>query len=324
MMLVILDGYTLDHDGHLWDVLRQYGEVRLYPRSTPAEVIERAAGASILITNKARVGANVIAAAGDLRFIAVSATGYDCVDVEAARRRSIPVANVPIYGTDSVAQWVMSLLLHLCQPVAVHAEAVRAGEWSRSPDFCFWKAPLIELAGKTMGIVGPGRIGRRVGELARAFGMDVIASGRASTAAPTPPSLPRVSLAELARRADVISLHCPLTAETAGIIDRAFLAQVKPGTYLINTARGGLIVEQDLADALNERRLAGAAVDVVSAEPVRSDNPLLQAHNCVITPHIAWATLEARRRLLDATIANVASFLAGRPTHVVNGVVAPS
>jgi glycerate dehydrogenase len=225
---------------------------------------------------------------------------------------------VPEYGTDSVAQFVFALLLELCHHVGRHADAVHAGEWARSPDFSFWRTPLSELAGKTLGIVGFGRIGRRVGEIAHAFGMGVLAHSLSRSAAPEYEPFAWADLDDLFARADVISLHCPLTAETAGLVNRERLRLVKPGAFLINTSRGGLVVEEDLAMALNEGRLAGAAVDVVSREPIKPDNPLLVARNCLITPHIAWATRQARRRLLEATVANVASFLRGSPTNVVN------
>jgi glycerate dehydrogenase len=318
MKIVVLDGRTLAADGNSWAALDQLGEVEVHARSSEAEVLARSRPAGILITNKALVSAAVIEQSSDLRFIAVSATGYDCVDVEAARRRGIPVANVPEYGTNSVAQFVFALLLELCHRAGLHADAVRVGEWEKSPQFCFWKTPQIELAGKTLGIVGFGRIGRRVAELARAFGMNVLVTGRSRSIPEDRPSIAAVELDDLFARSDVITLHCPLTAETAGLVNRQRLALVKPGAFLINTARGGLVVEADLADALNGGRLAGAAVDVVSREPIRPDNPLLTGRNCLITPHIAWATREARKRLLDATIANVAAFLSGKATNVVN------
>jgi glycerate dehydrogenase len=318
MKIVVLDGHTLSADGNSWDPLAALGAVEVYDRSTAAEVHLRARDAAVLIVNKAPVPATVIEQSAALRFIAVTATGFDCVDGAAARRRGIPVANVPEYGTRSVAQFVFALLLELCHHVGLHAQAVRAGEWSQTPEFSFWKTPLVELAGKVMGIVGLGRIGNGVGELAHAFGMEVLASGRTRIAPPAYRPFAWVELDELFARADVLSLHCPLTADTAGLANGARLRLVKPGAFLINTARGGLVVEADLAAALNDGRLAGAAVDVVGHEPILPDNPLLTARNCLITPHIAWATREARRRLRDATVANVASFLAGRPTNVVN------
>jgi glycerate dehydrogenase len=319
MKIVVLDGRTLNADGNSWTALHELGEVEIHDRSSGDEVMLRSREAAVLITNKAPVSAAVIEQAPLLRFIAVSATGFDCVDVGSARRRGIPVANVPEYGTDSVAQLVFALLLECCHHVGLHAEAVRAGEWSRSPEFCFWKTPLIELAGKTMGIVGFGRIGRRVGELAHAFGMDVLAHSRSPGVPPPYQRFTWAGMEELFRQADVISLHCPLTPETAGLVRRERLDLMKPSAILINTARGGLVVEADLTEALNQGRLAAAAADVVGSEPIRPDNPLLTARNCLITPHIAWATREARRRLLAATVANVASFLAGRPTNIVNG-----
>jgi glycerate dehydrogenase len=318
MKIVVLDGYTLGADGNTWDALGALGEVEIFDRSSPAEVGERSRAAAVLVTNKALVPAEVIEQAPLLRLIAVSATGFDCVDAAAARLRGVLVANVPEYGTDSVAQLAFALLLELCHYTGLHADAVRAGEWARSPDFCFWKRPLIELAGKTLGVIGFGRIGRRVGELAHAFGMAVLAHGRSRRPNPEYQPFAWADLDELFARSDVISLHCPLTAETAGLVNRERLRQVRREALLINTARGGLVVEEDLAEALNEGRLAGTAVDVVSREPIRADNPLLTARNCLITPHVAWATREARRRLLDATVANVANFLAGRPTNIVN------
>lgn len=318
MKIVVLDGYTLAADGNSWDALLPLGDVTIHDRSSAEEVAERARPATVVIANKARMTAEVIAGCPALRCIAVTGTGYDCVDVAAASRANIAVCNVPEYGTDSVAQFAFALLLELCHQVGAHSRAVTAGEWGRSPDFCFWRTPSIELAGRTMGVIGHGRIGRRVGELAHAFGMNVVAFSRSRGAAPAYQPFEWMGLDELFACADVISLHCPLSAETAGLVNRARLQLVRPHAFLINTSRGGLIVEKDLADALLESRLAGAAVDVVSIEPIRPDNPLLSARNCLITPHIAWATREARQRLLKATIANVANFLAGRPTNVVN------
>jgi glycerate dehydrogenase len=318
MKIVVLDGYTLAADCNSWAALEKLGEVDVYDRSTAAEVLLRSRNATVLITNKAMVPAAVIDGSPELRFIAVSATGFDCVDIGAASRRRIAVANVPEYGTDSVAQLTFALLLELCHHVGLHADAVRAGQWSRAPDFCFWRTPLVELVGKTLGIVGFGHIGRRVGELAHAFGMTVLAHSPSRTGAPQYEPFVWADLDELFARADVISLHCPLTPVTAGLVNRRRLQLVKPGAFLVNTSRGGLVVESDLAEALNLGLLAGAAVDVVSQEPIGQDNPLLTARNCLITPHIAWATREARRRLLEATVANVANFLAGRPTNVVS------
>jgi glycerate dehydrogenase len=318
MKIVVLDGRPLAEDRAAWTGLDHLGEIEFHLYSSPNDVAVRARGAAVLITNKAPIPAKLIEELPELRFITMTATGFDCVDVAAARRRGIPVSNVPIYGTQSVAQFVFAALLELCQHVAKHAEAVTAGEWTSQPDFSLRKTPLIELAGKTMGIVGLGRIGRRVGELARAFGMSVLAYDLVPQASSAEGPVTWCELDDLFARSDVISLHCPLTPQTAGLVNRERLRVVKPTAFLINTARGALVVEKDLAEALNAGRLAGAAVDVVSQEPIRPDNPLLGARNCLVTPHIAWATTEARARLMEVTVANVAAFLAGSPINVVN------
>lgn len=318
MKIVILDGRTLAPEREAWAGLDHLGEVVYHDVSTAEQILVRAGGATILATNKTPIRQAVIDRLPDLRFITVLATGYDCVDLAAARQRAIPVSNVPVYGTPNVAQYVFALLLELCHHVVLHAEAVQAGEWARQPDFSLRKTRLVELDGKTMGIAGYGRIGQRTGAIARAFGMNVLAYDPAPhpTAASDP--VEWVDLDDLFARSDVISLHCPLTEQTKGLVNRQRLGLCKPGAFLINTARGGLIVEADLADALNAGRLAGAAVDVVSTEPIRTDNPLLAARNCLITPHIAWATDEARARLMETTVANVAAFLAGKPINIVN------
>jgi glycerate dehydrogenase len=317
MKIVVLDGHPLSEGGITWSALAALGSVEVYDHSTTDEIRLRSRGANVLITNKAPITADVMEQSPALRLIAVSATGFDCVDLAAARRREILVSNVPEYGTASVAQFVFALLLELCHHVAMHAQAVREGEWSRATEFSFWKTPLIELVGKTLGIVGFGRIGRRVAELGQAFGMAILAQDTFRSQ-PLAGAFEWADMDQLFARADVVSLHCPLTPETAGLVNRERLQRMKPTAFLINTSRGGLVVEADLANALNEGKLAGAAVDVVCQEPIRPDNPLLTARNCLITPHIAWATRDARRRLMDATIANVANFLSGRPTHVVN------
>jgi glycerate dehydrogenase len=316
--IVILDGRPLAPDLAAWTGLDQLGEVEYHDFTLPEDVPARARGATVLVTNKAPIRAPLIETAAELRFITVTATGYDCVDVTAARQRGIPVSNVPEYSTQSVAQFVFALLLELCEHVAKHAEAVKAGEWTSQPDFALRKTPLYELAGKTMGVVGLGRIGRQVAVIAEALGMTVLASKSSRPSSSSGSPIVRCDLDELFARCDVISLHCPLTAETAGLVNRQRLARVKPTAFLINTARGALVVEPELAEALNHGRLAGAALDVVSQEPIRNDNPLLGARNCLITPHIAWATEEARARLMEATVANVAGFLAGQPINVVN------
>jgi glycerate dehydrogenase len=251
-------------------------------------------------------------------FVAITATGYNLVDLGAAERRGVVVSNVPEYGTQTVAQFTMALLLELCHHVGAHWRSVAAGDWARCPDFGYWLTPQIELAGKTMGIVGAGRIGRQVASLARAFGMQVLAAGRPGGAVSAEPFDRACPIEQLFEASDVVSLHCPLAPDTEGLVERSRLARMKREALLINTSRGGLVVERDLAEALNSGALAGAAVDVVSVEPIREDNPLLSARNCLITPHMAWASREARRRLLAATVANVEAFLAGTPKNVVS------
>lgn len=318
MRIVVLDGQTLNPGDNPWTSIGALGELTVYDRTPPALIAERAAGAEIVLTNKTPLRADALARLPALRFIAVLATGYDIVDGAAARARNIPVANVPEYGTASVAQHVFALLLELASHVGEHDTAVKAGEWSAAADFCFWKTPPVELAGLTMGIVGLGRIGRRVAALAEAFGMEVLTARRAGRADAGEQLYPEADIETVFAHADVVSLHCPLTAANARFVNRDLLQRMKPTAFLINTARGGLIDEPALAAALAAGVLAGAAVDVVSAEPIRPDNPLLHAPRCVLTPHIAWASLAARRRLMQTTVHNVAAFLAGRPINVVN------
>jgi len=316
--IVVLDGRTLNSDRKAWSALDPLGEVSYFEVSQPEEVLERASGATILVTNKHPLRRDLIAKLPDLKFITVTATGFDCVDLDAARERGIPVSNVPEYSTYSVAQFAFGLLLELCLRVGLHDEAVKAGEWTNQPDFSLRKTPLVELAGKTMGIAGYGRIGRRVADVASAMGMKVVAYRPSGKADREGDVVATCTLDELFERADVVSLHCPLTDKTRGMVNRERLRRAKPTTMLINTARGALVVEQDLADALNAGEIAGAAVDVVTREPIPADNPLLKARNCIITPHIAWTTNEARERLLDASIDNIKAFLDGKPVNVVN------
>jgi glycerate dehydrogenase len=318
MKIVVLDGYTLNPGDLSWDGLRAIGELEVFDRTAGDLIVTRAGNADIVLTNKTPLSAQSLGQLKKLRYIGVLATGYDVVDVGAARELNIPVTNIPIYGTASVAQFTFALILELCHPPAIHAAATRAGEWSRSPDFCFWKAPLVELSGKTIGIIGLGRIGRRVAEIAVAMGLRVIGADELKGAVPDWPGFRWCQVDELLAEADIVSLHCPLLPQTRGIINAASLARMKPSAILINTSRGPLIVDQDLADALNNGRLAGAAVDVLSVEPPPADNPLLRARNCIVTPHIAWATKEARTRLLDTAVANLRSFLDGHPVNVVN------
>ncbi len=318
MKIVVLDGYTLNPGDLSWDGLRTIGEVEIFDRTAEDLILARAEQAEIVLTNKTPLSAQCLRQLKMLRYIGVLATGYDVVDAGAARELNIPVTNVPTYGTASVAQFTFALILELCDPPAIHAAATRAGEWSRCPDFSFWKTPLVELAGKTMGIIGLGMIGRRVGEIAVAMGLRVIAADEVRGAVPDWPGFRWCEVDELLAQADIVSLHCPLLPQTRGIINAVSLARMKPSALLINTSRGPLVVDQDLADALNAGRLAGAAVDVLSVEPPPPDNPLLRARNCIVTPHIAWATREARTRLLDTAVANLRAFLEGHPVNVVN------
>lgn len=317
MKIVILDGYCENPGDLSWESLEALGELTVYDRTAPEDVIARIGDADIVYTNKTPIPEAAFAACPNIKLVSVLATGYNIVDCAAARKRGIPVCNVPGYSTASVAQLTFALLLELCHHVGHHSDAVHAGRWTSSKDFCFWDYPLVELDGKTLGIIGFGTIGRAVGKIARAMGMQVLATGSRPTEEGRQIA-EYVELEELLQRSDVISLHCPLFPATAGIINKDNIAKMKDGAMLINTARGGVIVEQDVTDALNSGKLAGAAMDVVSAEPIAADNPLLQAKNCIITPHIAWAPLEARQRIMSISTDNLKAFLAGAPIHVVN------
>jgi glycerate dehydrogenase len=322
MRIVVLDGQMLNPGDLSWDELARLGSLEVHDRSAPEEAVPRAAGAEIVLTNKTHLDAASIAALPALRFIGVLATGYDVVDVRAARARGIAVANVPEYSTDSVAQHTIALLLELANAVGEHDRAVHEGEWERSIDFCFWRRTLVELAGLRFGVIGFGLIGRRVGALANAFGMQVLAGGRSkqgppASAAPYP--FEWRTIEDLLPEADVVSLHCPLTPESRHLVDAKFLERMRRSAFLINTARGGLVDEAALAAALAAGTIAGAAVDVASTEPIAAQNPLLHAPRCILTPHIAWATRAARARLMATSVANVRAFLAGTPTNVVNG-----
>jgi glycerate dehydrogenase len=318
MRIVILDGHAINPGDLSWDALRELGSLEVFDRTAEGVIVPRAREAEVLLTTRTPLSRQTLAQLKRLRYIGEMFTGYDEIDLKAARELNIPVTNVPTYGTASVAQLVFALLLEHCHNVALHSAATHAGEWSRSPDFSFWKAPLIELQGKAMGIVGFGRIGRHVGEIAVAMGMLVIASSPARKDAPGWPGFRWSNVDELLSAADVVSLHCPLLPQTRGMINTASLSKMKRDAFLINTSRGPLVVEQDLADALNDGRLAGAAVDVLSSEPPTLDNPLLHAKNCIVTPHIAWATKEARIRLIESVVTNLRAFLDGRPVNVVN------
>jgi len=314
--IVVLDGYCLNPGDLSWERLEELGNCTIYHRSDPEHIAVRLGDANIVLTNKAALGQSVLANHSALKYIGVTATGYNIVDVQAARELGILVTNVPSYGTASVAQMVFAHLLNLTQRVADHAQSVRQGRWAESPDWCFWDFPLLELEGMTMGIVGYGRIGRATAQLASAFGMRVLAHSRSPIAASE--EVRAVDLETLFRESDVVSLHCPLTPVTAQLVNREQLALMKASAFLINTSRGQLVDESALADALNSGRLAGAGLDVLEIEPPSDRNPLYTAKNCFITPHIAWATRSSRQRLLDAAIDNVAAFLRGRPQNVVN------
>ena len=317
MRIVVLDGYTLNPGDLSWSELEALGACSFHDRTGPSQVVDRARDAQIVLTNKVALGREQIDQLAELQYIGVLATGYNIVDTQAARQRGILVTNVPTYSTDSVAQMVFAHLLNLTQRVAHHGRSVAEGRWSESEDFCYWDHPLIELAGLTMGIVGFGRIGRATARLAAAFGMRVVAYD-VITPSNVPDDVEIVELDELFRTADAVSLHCPLTPDTQELVNRDRLALMKKTAYLINTSRGPLIDEPALAEALNAGRLAGAGLDVLSVEPPKPDNPLLTARNCIITPHIAWATKADRSRLLDTVVSNVKAFVEGSPKNVVN------
>lgn len=319
MRIVVLDGHTLNPGDNPWDELAALGEFTVYDRTSGAQAIERARDADILIVNKVPLSADTIAQLPKLKYIGILATGYDIVDLAAAGKRGIPVCNVAAYGVDSVAQHVMALLLELCRGTALHDASVKAGEWAKAPDWCYWKKPQIELSGLTMGIVGFGNNGRKVGELAHAFGMSVIAHTVPEGPPPAYAPFRFVGMDELFRESHVVSLHCPLTDETRHLVNAGRIRTMRKGAFVLNTARGPLINEADAAAALHSGQLGGLGVDVLSVEPPQQDNPLLKAPNTLITPHIAWATLNARKTMMRIATDNVRAFLAGKPQSVVNG-----
>jgi glycerate dehydrogenase len=316
--IVVLDGHTVNPGDLAWASLEALGELAVHERTPPELIVERALGAEVLVTNKTRLGEEVLAALHGLVGISVLATGFNVVDARAARERGVVVCNVPAYSTASVAQHTVALLLELVSHVGLHAASVRDGEWARSVDFCYWKQPIRELAGETLGIVGFGTIGRRVAVLGQALGMRVIATP-SRRPEPPPPDVSSVELDVLFREADVVSLHCPLTESTRRLVRRERLVTMRKGALLVNTARGDLVDEAELAWALSTGVVAGAALDVLSAEPPPPEHPLLSAPNCIVTPHQAWTSRAARGRLLAVTAENVAGILAGRPQNVVNG-----
>jgi glycerate dehydrogenase len=323
MKIVVLDGYTLNPGDLSWEGFEKLGDLKVYDRtaydlSNSELVIDRGRDADAILLNKTLLNRDMMDHMPYLKYVGVLATGFNIVDVEAAREKGITVTNIPTYGTNAVAQMAIALLLELCHHVGSHSDAVANGEWESNPDWSFWKYPLVELAGKTMGIIGYGRIGRTVGGIAKALGMKVIAMANSPDPSLEDDMMRYGNLEELLRESDVISLHCPLTESTQGIINKDTIAKMKDGVMIINNSRGQLIVEEDLRDALNSGKVAGAALDVVSSEPIKSDNQLLQARNCIITPHISWAPKEARTRLMDLALENLKRYLESSPINVVN------
>ncbi len=317
MKIVILEASAVNPGDLSWDVLNQFGEVTLYDRTDPAEAVARIGDAQIVLINKTPITAELLDSCPSVKLICVQATGYNVVDCDAAKARGVTVCNVPAYGTDAVAQFTFSLLLELCNRVGHHDRMVHDGAWCRCPSFCFWDTPQMEIAGKAIGIVGFGRIGRAVGKIANAFGMKVLAYNR-SRCAEGEAIATYVDLDTLLSSSDIVSLHCPMTPETAGLINAQTIAKMKDGAILLNTARGAIINEQDVADALKQGKLRGAAMDVVSQEPMAQDNPLLDAPNCIITPHMAWTPVESRQRIIDCNVQSIQGFLNGKPVNTVN------
>ncbi len=318
MKIVILDGYTENPGDLSWKDFEDLGELTVYDRTKEEDIAKRIGDADVVYTNKTPISRATLDVCPNVKFIGVLATGYNVVDVDAAKERNIPVANIPTYGTDAVSQYAIALLLEMCHHVGEHSVAVHNGEWTNNADWTFWKHPLIELSGKTMGIIGFGRIGQGTGRIAEALGMKVLAFDAYKRPELISETCQYVELDELLSQSDVISLHCPLFKETEGIINKDNIAKMKDGVKIINTSRGPLIVEEDLKDALNSGKVSWAAVDVVSSEPIKADNPLLHAKNIYITPHIAWAPKESRQRLMDIAVDNLKAFIDGNPVNIVN------
>lgn len=318
MKIVVLDGYTENPGDLSWDALGELGTLKVYDRTPLDKIIERIGEAEVIFINKVPISSETIKACPNLKFIGVLATGYNVVDAAAAKEAGIIVSNIPTYGTDAVAQFAIALLLELCHHIGEHSNCVKAGDWTNSQDWCFWNYPLIELAGKTMGVIGFGRIGQRTAEIAKAFGMKILAYDEYQNSALESEFCKYVTLDELLKNSDVISLHCPLTPSTQGMINKESIAKMKEGVLIINDSRGQLIVEEDLRDALNIGKVAGAALDVVSTEPINMNNPLLAAKNCIITPHIAWAPKESRQRLMNIAVDNLKAYMDEAPINVVN------
>ena len=320
MKIVVLDGYTLNPGDLSWKGLAALGDLKVYDRTEndDQKIIDAIEGADIVFTNKTPLPGVVLKSVSTVKYIGVLATGYNIVDVNTAKEKGIVVTNVPTYGTMAVAQMTMALLLEMCHHVGEHNRAVKNGDWSNSKDFCFWNFPLIELEGKTMGIIGFGRIGQATAKLAQAFGMNILTYGSRKRSELESDTCKYTDLDELLEKSDVVSLHCPLTEETEGLVNSSNISKMKDGVMIINTSRGALVVEHDLKEALNSRKVLYAAVDVVSKEPIEENNVLLQAKNCIITPHIAWASKEARSRLMRTAVDNLKAFLENRPVNVVN------
>lgn len=318
MKIVVLDGYALNPGDLSWEGIKEMGDVVVHDRTSPDQIVERSRGADVLFTNKTPVREAVIRQLADLKFIGVLATGYNIIDVKAAREKGVIVSNIPDYGSYSVAQLTLALLLELCHHVQRHSDSVHEGKWASSKDWCFWDYPLVELAGKTMGIIGFGSIGQKVGDMATAFGMKLLGTARRQSDQSHRKNFRWADIGELLEESDVVSIHCPLTPDTEGMINAQSLRRMKKHAFLINTSRGPIIVDQDLADALNDGVISGAGIDVLSVEPPPKDNPLFNAKNCIITPHIAWATREARKRLMDMATNNLRAFVKGSPVNVVS------
>lgn len=316
--IIVLDGYAANPGDLSWKPLEEWGELTVYDRTAPSEVVERARGAEIVMTNKVNIGADIISQLPELKMINVLATGYNVVDIEAARNAGVIVCNIPAYSTDSVAQLTFAHILNIVNQIGHYAEENRQGRWSRNPDFCYWDSPLHELSGKTLGIVGLGHIGSKVARLARDFGMEVYAFTSKNSSS-LPEGIQKTTMEGLFGVSDILTLHCPLTPTTRELINRETLRKMKQGAILINTGRGPLVNEEDVAEALRDGHLGAYGADVMCQEPPEASNPLLSCPNAFITPHIAWATVEARKRLMDIAVANVKAYVAGEAVNVVNG-----
>lgn len=318
MKIVILDGYAENPGDLSWKGFEEFGDVVVYDRSKEEEIADRIGDAEVVYTNKTPISKATMTKCKNIKFIGVLATGYDIVDVEAAKEAGIIVSNIPTYGTDSVAQFAIALLLELCHQIGLHSESVKKGEWEKNDDWCYWKTPQIELAGKTIGIIGFGRIGQKTASIAMALGMNVLFNDVQKNEALESERCKFASLDELIANSDVIVLHCPLFPSTRGIINKNTISKMKDGVLIINNSRGPLIVENDLKEALDTGKVGGAAVDVVSTEPIRGDNPLLKAKNIIITPHMSWGTKESRERLMNIAVDNLRAYVSGKPQNVVN------